>query len=282
MKEIDLKEVQSLITPRDKNSNKGSFGRLLIIAGSEKYPGAAALTVSGALRGGAGLVTLLGREKVFAKIFPLIPEAVLAPMERFNKKILENELMKSTAVVIGPGIGRGKEAFKTLKYVLSSYRGPLLLDADALNILSEKPKMLKTAVGTLVLTPHPGEMSRLSKKSILEIQSSREETAKEFALQNKLHLILKGNRTVVASSDGETFANTTGNAGMARGGSGDILSGLLGAFLAMGEDALSASKKAVFLHGLAGDIAAAEKTEHSMLPSDIIAAIPKAFKGITE
>ncbi|MBQ5321356.1 MAG: NAD(P)H-hydrate dehydratase [Oscillospiraceae bacterium] len=278
MKEILKEEI--IIPTRKKESHKGSYGRLLIIAGSENYPGAAALSTLAALRSGAGIVTLLSSERVISKIFPLIPEAVLEPMEKFNKKIIDRALMRSTAVVIGPGLG-GK-ALKTVKYVLKNYKGPLLLDADGINALKGNTDILKIKKGPMVLTPHPGEMARLLGKTVSEIEADREGIAADFSKNSGAHLVLKGHKTIVSAPSGEMAVNTTGNAGMARGGSGDVLSGILGAFLSLGEDIFSASKKAVFLHGLAGDIAAEEKTEHAMLPRDIIEAIPKAFKRITE
>ncbi len=278
MKEILKEEI--IIPTRKKESHKGSYGRLLIIAGSENYPGAAALSTLAALRSGAGIVTLLSSERVISKIFPLIPEAVLEPMEKFNKKIIDRALMRSTAVVIGPGLG-GK-ALKTVKYVLKNYKGPLLLDADGINALKGKTDILKIKKGPMVLTPHPGEMARLLGKTVSEIEADREGIAADFSKNSGAHLVLKGHKTIVSAPSGEMAVNTTGNAGMARGGSGDVLSGILGAFLSLGEDIFSASKKAVFLHGLAGDIAAEEKTEHAMLPRDIIKALPKAFKRITE
>ena len=278
MKEILKEEI--IIPTRKKESHKGSYGRLLIIAGSENYPGAAALSTLAALRSGAGIVTLLSSERVISKIFPLIPEAVLEPMEKFNKKIIDRALMRSTAVVIGPGLG-GK-ALKTVKYVLKNYKGPLLLDADGINALKGNTDILKIKKGPMVLTPHPGEMARLLGKTVSEIEADREGIAADFSKNSGAHLVLKGHKTIVSAPSGEMAVNTTGNAGMARGGSGDVLSGILGAFLSLGEDIFSASKKAVFLHGIAGDIAAEEKTEHAMLPRDIIEAIPKAFKRITE
>lgn len=276
MKEILKEDIN--ILKRNPEGHKGSFGRLLIIAGSENYPGAAALSTLAAMRSGVGLTTLLTENRVIDRIFPLIPEAVLCSMDKFSSALLEKELMKSTAVVLGPGLGRKKG--KLIKYVLKNYKGPLVLDADGINSIT--PDILKLKKGGIVLTPHEGEFSRLTGKPIAEISKNREKEAVSFSQKYGVHLILKGKGTIVSDPEGNAFINTTGSSALAKGGSGDVLSGLLGSFLAMGEDILSASKKAVFIHGLSGDIAAEEKGEHSVLARDVIAALPKAILALSE
>jgi NAD(P)H-hydrate epimerase len=276
MKEILKEDIK--ILKRNPEGHKGSFGRLLIIAGSENYPGAAALSTLAALRSGVGLTTLLTENKVIDRIFPLIPEAVLCSMDKFSSALLEKELMKSTAVVLGPGLGRKKG--KLIKYVLKNYKGPLVLDADGINAIT--PDILKLKKGGIVLTPHEGEFSRLTGKPIAEISKNREKEAVSFSQKYGVHLILKGKGTIVSDPEGNAFINTTGGSSLAKGGSGDVLSGILGSFLAMGDDILAASKKAVFIHGLSGDIAAEEKGEHSVLARDVIAALPKAILALSE
>ena len=276
MKEILKEDIK--ILKRNPEGHKGSFGRLLIIAGSENYPGAAALSTLAALRSGVGLTTLLTENKVIDRIFPLIPEAVLCSMDKFSSDLLEKELMKSTAVVLGPGLGRKKG--KLIKYVLKNYKGPLVLDADGINAIT--PDILKLKKGGIVLTPHEGEFSRLTGKPIAEISKNREKEAVSFSQKYGVHLILKGKGTIVSDPEGNAFINTTGSSALAKGGSGDVLSGILGSFLAMGDDILAASKKAVFIHGLSGDIAAEEKGEHSVLARDVIAALPKAILALSE
>ena len=276
MKEILKEDIK--ILKRNPEGHKGSFGRLLIIAGSENYPGAAALSTLAALRSGVGLTTLLTENRVIDRIFPLIPEAVLCPMDKFSGALLEKELMKSTAVVLGPGLGRKKG--KLIKYVLKNYKGPLVLDADGINAIT--PDILKLKKGGIVLTPHEGEFSRLTGKPIAEISKNREKEAVSFSQKYGVHLILKGKGTIVSDPEGNAFINTTGGSSLAKGGSGDVLSGILGSFLAMGDDILAASKKAVFIHGLSGDIAAEEKGEHSVLARDVIAALPKAILALSE
>jgi NAD(P)H-hydrate epimerase len=276
MKEILKEDIK--ILKRNPEGHKGSFGRLLIIAGSENYPGAAALSTLAALRSGVGLTTLLTENRVIDRIFPLIPEAVLCSMDKFSGALLEKELMKSTAVVLGPGLGRKKG--KLIKYVLKNYKGPLVLDADGINAIT--PDILKLKKGGIVLTPHEGEFSRLTGKPIAEISKNREKEAVSFSQKYGVHLILKGKGTIVSDPEGNAFINTTGGSSLAKGGSGDVLSGILGSFLAMGDDILAASKKAVFIHGLSGDIAAEEKGEHSVLARDVIAALPKAILALSE
>lgn len=276
MKEILKEDIK--ILKRNPEGHKGSFGRLLIIAGSENYPGAAALSTLAAMRSGVGLTTLLTENRVIDRIFPLIPEAVLCSMDKFSSALLEKELMKSTAVVLGPGLGRKKG--KLIKYVLKNYKGPLVLDADGINAIT--PDILKLKKGGIVLTPHEGEFSRLTGKPIAEISKNREKEAVSFSQKYGVHLILKGKGTIVSDPEGNAFINTTGGSSLAKGGSGDVLSGILGSFLAMGDDILAASKKAVFIHGLSGDIAAEEKGEHSVLARDVIAALPKAILALSE
>lgn len=276
MKEILKEDIK--ILKRNPEGHKGSFGRLLIIAGSENYPGAAALSTLAAMRSGVGLTTLLTENRVIDRIFPLIPEAVLCSMDKFSSALLEKELMKSTAVVLGPGLGRKKG--KLIKYVLKNYKGPLVLDADGINAIT--PDILKLKKGGIVLTPHEGEFSRLTGKPIAEISKNREKEAVSFSQKYGVHLILKGKGTIVSDPEGNAFINTTGSSALAKGGSGDVLSGILGSFLAMGDDILAASKKAVFIHGLSGDIAAEEKGEHSVLARDVIAALPKAILALSE
>ena len=276
MKEILKEDIK--ILKRNPEGHKGSFGRLLIIAGSEKYPGAAALSTLAAMRSGVGLTALLTENRVIDRIFPLIPEAVLCSMDKFSSALLEKELMKSTSVVLGPGLGRKKG--KLIKYVLKNYKGPLVLDADGINAIT--PDILKLKKGGIVLTPHEGEFSRLTGKPIAEISKNREKEAVTFSQKYGVHLILKGKGTIVSDPEGNAFINTTGGSSLAKGGSGDVLSGILGSFLAMGDDILAASKKAVFIHGLSGDIAAEEKGEHSVLARDVIAALPKAILALSE
>lgn len=276
MKEILKEDIK--ILKRNPEGHKGSFGRLLIIAGSENYPGAAALSTLAAMRSGVGLTTLLTENRVIDRIFPLIPEAVLCSMDKFSGALLEKELMKSTAVVLGPGLGRKKGIL--IKYVLKNYKGPLVLDADGINAIT--PDILKLKKGGIVLTPHEGEFSRLTGKPIAEISKNREKEAVSFSQKYGVHLILKGKGTIVSDPEGNAFINTTGGSSLAKGGSGDVLSGILGSFLAMGDDILAASKKAVFIHGLSGDIAAEEKGEHSVLARDVIAALPKAILALSE
>jgi NAD(P)H-hydrate epimerase len=199
-------------------------------------------------------------------------------MDKFSGALLEKELMKSTAVVLGPGLGRKKG--KLIKYVLKNYKGPLVLDADGINAIT--PDILKLKKGGIVLTPHEGEFSRLTGKPIAEISKNREKEAVSFSQKYGVHLILKGKGTIVSDPEGNAFINTTGSSALAKGGSGDVLSGILGSFLAMGDDILAASKKAVFIHGLSGDIAAEEKGEHSVLARDVIAALPKAILALSE
>ena len=279
--------VRSLILPRKKNSHKGDYGHVLVIAGSKNMTGAAVLCAHGALRSGAGLVTL-GTAK---SILPLItkklrPEAMTLPLEEAAGKIISKAADKAldfakkrkiSVMALGPGLGKGREITGFIKKIIHSARIPVILDADGLNAL--KSGDFKKAGADVVVTPHPGEMSRLSGLKAFEIQKARERTAKEFAAETGTTCVLKGSGTVV--SDGrKVYVNTTGNPGMAKGGSGDVLTGVIAALISQVREPrpLNAAICGVFLHGLAGDIAAREKTRMGMLPGDISESMPEASR----
>ncbi len=288
---LEINNMKGLILPREKTSHKGSFGRVLIIAGSKKFPGAAALSTLGALRSGAGIVELMTSKEVIDRIFPLIPEAIvnLVKVNRkgemkglFYKKKLKSVLEKVSVVVFGPGLGNNKTTRKFLKFLITKYDGTLVIDADGINALSRNIDILYKKKCDIILTPHPGEMARLGKTTAQNISLSREGIAEVFAKNYKITLVLKGNGTVVACENGDVFVNTTGSPALSSGGTGDVLAGMIGSLYAAGATKENAAKLGVFLHGLSGDLAAAAKGEHSTLPRDIIEFIPEAIKTITE
>ncbi len=288
---LEINNMKGLILPREITSHKGSFGRVLIIAGSRNFPGAAALSTLGALRSGAGIVELMTSKEVIDRIFPLIPEAIINPLKNnrkgeikafFYKKKLKPALKKASVVVFGPGLGNNKTTRKLLKFLITKYKGMLVVDADGINALSRNIDILYKKTCNIILTPHPGEMARLGKTTVENISLSREGIAEIFAKTYKVTLVLKGNKTVVACENGDVFVNTTGSPALSSGGTGDVLAGMIGSFFAAGATKENAAKLGVFIHGLAGDLVAAEKGEHSTLPRDIIEFIPKAIKIITE
>jgi NAD(P)H-hydrate epimerase len=284
---IKRETLLGLIAPRDKNSHKGNFGRVLIIAGSDNFPGAASLATEAALRSGVGIAELFTTERVANKIFSRTPCAILNIQKetfkkgiKYNKKKLLSALKKADAVVLGPGMKQGRDTLKILKTIVTKYNKTLIIDADGINMLSRNIDILSRKKCEIILTPHMGEMARLGKTDVQSIAVSREGIASVFAKNYGVTVVLKGADTVVAGKNGEVFVNTTGNPGLSRGGSGDVLSGVIGALSAAGQSPLNASRVGAFVHGLAADILVEEKTEQSMLPRDIIKALPRAFSGI--
>ncbi|MFA5311425.1 MAG: NAD(P)H-hydrate dehydratase [Candidatus Omnitrophota bacterium] len=269
---------------RRLKSNKGDFGRIFILAGSSQYSGAAILCSLAALRSGAGLVTLGVPQGINSAIIKIKPVEVMSlPLPEtkegslgisgFNK--VKTFLEKCNLAVIGPGLTQNTSTQKLLLKLLSKIHKPMVIDADGLNALAGHLNLLSNMH---VLTPHPGEMARLSGLSIGEIQGNRSEVAKKFAKKYKVTLVLKGHQTVVCDYSGNLYINKTGNPGMATAGSGDVLTGMIAAFMGQGLGAFEAAKFAVYLHGLAGDMAADEKTQISLIASDIIDKIPEAIQ----
>jgi len=275
---------------RKLNSHKGDFGHIFILAGSYRFSGAGLLCAESALRSGAGLVTLAVPEKIINAIIKVKPkEIMLLPLNQTEEgffsfksyKKIKDFLKKIDILVIGPGLGQHNSTQKLIRKIIMGIDKPLVLDADGINALVGHLKILSAIRYTLsarILTPHPGEMARLLGKSVEEIQRNRKNIAKSFSKSYNCILVLKGYKTVVAEPAGKIYINNTGNPGMATAGSGDVLTGIIASFLGQGLDAFSAVKYAVYLHGLAGDLAAKEKTQLGMIASDIIEKIPEAIK----
>ncbi|MCX5700217.1 MAG: NAD(P)H-hydrate dehydratase [Candidatus Omnitrophica bacterium] len=269
---------------RKVNSNKSDFGHIFILAGSVKFLGAAQLCAESALRSGAGLVTLGVPESLKSTLLKIKPkEVMILPLAEDKKgyfgvtgykKLLEF-LKKIDVLVIGPGLALERSTKLLVRNLVKTVKLPLVIDADGLNALTGYLEYLKQ--GTII-TPHPGEMARLIKKSVIYVQSNRKEVAKSFAKRHKIILVLKGNHTLVSNENGILFINKTGNPGMATAGSGDVLTGMIAAFLGQGLNAFASAKYAVYLHGLAGDLGAKEKTQISLIASDIIDKIPYALR----
>ena len=261
---------------RSANTHKGDYGKLFILAGSRGYTGAAALCAKAAVRGGAGLVTLAVPERVYAVLAVKCDEAIVRPWPEDDAALLE--MAKGCdAALIGPGLGLGKRTERLVPAFLRALECPVILDADGLNIISGHIDVLDERTGETVLTPHEGEFSRLT-GCPLPVRD-RVELARWFAQAHRCTLVLKGHRTVTAFPDGTCAVNPTGNPGMAKGGSGDVLAGLMAALVVQGiENAVPA---AVWLHGRAGDLAAEDKGEYGMTPSDMIEQIPYAIKEVT-
>lgn len=260
---------------RDAYSHKGDYGRLFILAGSRGYTGAAALCARAAVRGGAGLVTAAVPEDIYPIAAVKCDEAMVWPWEADDQALLDRAKGADVAL-IGPGLGQGERAERLVTALLRELECPVILDADGLNIVSRHINVLDERVGEAILTPHDGEFARLSGCS-LPIRDRRE-SARRFAQAHRCTLVLKGRRTISARPDGTCVVNSTGNPGMAKGGSGDALAGLMAALVVQGIP--NAVPAAVWLHGRAGDLAVADKGEYGMTPSDLIEQIPYAIKEV--
>jgi len=281
-----IKEYRALLPKRNPFMNKGDCGRVLVIAGSKGMTGAATLSALAALRSGAGLVTvgtpdseqpILAIKLTEAMTLPLpSKQGMLAPEAG---EIIIEKMQTNDVCVLGPGLGNAPELWQTVRMVLEQKK-PLVLDADGLNAISRHIDVLHAAKSQVVLTPHPGEMARLTGLSVEEIQQNREEVAAAFAKKWGITLLLKGKDTVIASPRGEVHINPTGNHGMASGGMGDVLSGVIGALLGQGLDGYQAAVLGAFLHGLSGDIAAAELGEFGMIAGDVLERLPRACLAI--
>jgi NAD(P)H-hydrate epimerase len=282
--------------PRPIAANKGSFGHVLVVGGSlgsaGGRSGAPSMTALAALRSGAGLVTAAVPAPALPLVAAIAPELMTFPLAATSAGCIAAGnlapeqvaalMAGKTVLAIGPGLGQSAETVKFTTGLLSATRLPAVIDADALNILATKPVLLaKLAKGrTLVLTPHPGEMARLGGVSVAEVQANRLETARGFAQRNGVTLVLKGARTLIAHPDGTVAVNTSGNPGMAKGGSGDLLTGLIAGLLAQfPNDAARAVEAAIYLHGLAADMAVREADEHTLLATDSLAQLARAFRS---
>lgn len=278
-------DVRPWLAPAPAQANKGDLGKLLLAAGSWGMAGACILAARAALRCGVGLVTLAVDHRIYPMVTQAVPEAVCLPLDWTSRRQESRErlcaaLERATACVLGPGLGELAEA--VCPTVLAHCAVPLLVDADGLNFAARHPEALEEAEAPLVLTPHPGEMARLCGDSIPEVQADRLGAAREKARETGAVVLLKGASTVICSPRGRTAANPTGNPGMAKGGSGDALSGIIGALLAQGVPAFEAAVTGAYLHGLAGDLAAARLGQRSLLPSDLIDELPRALQKVPE
>ncbi len=280
---VKIKEYSYLTVPRPtvkkrlKNSHKGTYGTALLICGSYGMCGAQILSARACAVSGVGIVKSVVCERNYTALCTALPEAVTVPVSTsqngamvIDDNTLKSLIDESDALLIGCGIGKSEEAKKLVKRTLQIANIPVIIDADGINAVSKDINIIRTVKAPVILTPHPAEMARLCGTDVKDIESNRCLYAKRFAMQNDCVLVLKGANTIVAAPDGRVFFNTTGNAGMATGGSGDVLSGMIVARLAKGENALNSALSSVWLHGKAGDLAANRLTQNSLLPSDII------------
>ena len=285
---LTREDVRGLIEPRAADSHKGDFGRVLIVAGSRGKTGAAHLAGMGALRAGAGLVTIATPASCLPIVASLAPELMTEALgEDRQGQVVEGALDRvlgftQDVIACGPGLGRGAGASAFVRALLDRAESPLVLDADALTVLADDPgRLIGREERDVIITPHPGEMARLIGSSTDEVQTHRIEVATDFATTHKVYVVLKGHRTIVATPEGRVFINPTGNAGMATGGTGDVLTGMISAFLAQLLDAEAACRLGAFLHGAAGDLAQESEGEIAMTATDVLAHIGGAILDLT-
>ncbi len=275
-----------VLEKRDKNGHKGSYKTAMSVCGSYGMSGAALMSSEAALRSGIGIMKTAVIPENYEILARSLPESVLIPCEskggrysRGSLPLLREGLKGAAALLIGCGLSVTPDtAYITRELALSS-RVPVIIDADGINAVADDIEFIKQMKAPLVLTPHSGEMSRLCGRTVTEIEADRIGTARDFALKWGAHLVLKGANTLVATPEGKILVNMNGNAGMATGGSGDVLSGIMLTCLAQDSDITRAVSKAVYLHGAAGDIAAEHFGETSLLPRDMIAALPSLLKN---
>jgi len=279
--------MRELIAPRTPDSHKGDFGRVLIIAGSRGKTGAAHLAGIGALRSGAGLVTVATPSCCLPIVAAMAPEYMTEALEETADGLHPDGVdrvldVARDVIALGPGIGQGTSTRHFVRALVDRATTPLVIDADGLNALSEDPdKLLGREGRDVIITPHPGEMARLVGMSTAEVQASRLEIARNFAVAHHVYVVLKGHRTVIATPDEKVFINPTGNPGMATGGTGDVLTGMVAAWLAQLLDAEAACKLAVYLHGMAGDLTEADEGEVAMTAGDLAGHIGDAILELT-
>lgn len=274
---LNLKTVLQMLPTRTPESHKGSYGKVLAVCGSSPYRGAAVLSVMGALRTGAGLVTLAAPECVAAAAAARIPEAIFLP-DAAQERILE-EVSRSEVCLLGCGLSADADMAQLAKKALDASMGVVVLDAGALCSLADDISAITAFAQSqpLIVTPHPGEMARLCRCSVEDIEKERTSCALDFALSTGAITVLKGHETLIACPDGTLYENLTGNAGLARGGSGDILAGMIAGLAAQGMSAEHAAAAGVFLHGLSADRCAARLSMQGMLPSDILTDLCNIF-----
>lgn len=272
---------------RKVNSHKGDYGHIFILAGCARFSGAALLCAHAAMRAGAGLVTLGVPESIHPAIIKnKIKEVMTLPLPETKEgglslkalKEIRYFLKKADVLIIGPGLGQERSTYTLVRKVIQINVLPTIIDADALGALRENLNLLKKYHGKIILTPHEKEFSNLFKVNLKLVKKNRKFIAKKYAKYYNNIIVLKGHRTIVTGGANQIYINKTGNPGMATAGSGDVLSGIIGAFLGQGLDTFKAAKFATYIHGLAGEIGAKDKTQMGLIASDIIERIPDAIK----
>lgn len=285
---VTLTDILPFCRERSFDRHKGTAGKILVVGGSTGLTGAPCLTAKSALRTGGGTVTIASSTGLNDILESKLVEVMTKPLSQNTDRSISSKatvplvkmLEQYDVLALGPGLGKNTDTGKLVRNLLRKVKKTIVLDADGLNLISKNPEILKEKKGALVVTPHPGEMSRLIGCSIAEVQKNRVGTALKFAKKYKTITLLKGARTVIALPSGEVFINSTGNPGMATAGAGDVLTGMIASIIGQGFEPEKAVVYGAFIHGLAGDFAKEEKGEHGLVASDIISKIPAAILSI--
>ncbi|MCD6086958.1 MAG: NAD(P)H-hydrate dehydratase [Candidatus Hydrothermae bacterium] len=284
---VEEDDVREILPVRLGNEHKGDVGRVLVIAGSRGFTGAASLTSMASMRMGAGLTYLAIPESLNPILEAKVTEVITLPVAEVDGSISEDAVDrlldegKYDSIAIGPGLSRKESAVRAVSRLLEKYRGPLVIDADGVWALKGKLELLKGREVPPILTPHPGELGHLLDLTPDEINRRRMEVASEFAVKHGVVLVLKGAPTVIGTPGGFLWINTTGNPGLASGGTGDVLTGMIASLLAQGVPPVESAIAGVYLHGLAGDLAAADLSEYSLMAGDLLDYIPDAINFLT-
>lgn len=290
---ITARDIAPLIGPRPLAANKGNFGHVLVVGGSVGKAGSVAMAGMAGLRTGAGLSTVATPKSVLATVAGFHPEVMTEPLDEtaagtISSLPLESGAMDAlikgkTVLAVGPGISRNPETSEFVRSLVTKCKTPLVLDADGLNAFEGRAGELNGKGRSLVITPHPGEMARLVASTVAAVQRDRINVARSFAREHELIVVLKGHRTLIAQPDGTVWVNTTGNPGMATGGTGDILTGMVAGMTAQNPEHIAeAVTAAVHLHGLAGDVACESMGEHSLVATDLLKALPQGFRRVRD
>ena len=284
---VEEDDVREILPVRLGNEHKGDVGRVLVIAGSRGFTGAASLTSMASMRMGAGLTYLAIPESLNPILEAKVTEVITLPVAEVDGSISEDAVDrlldegKYDSIAIGPGLSRKESAVRAVSRLLEKYRGPLVIDADGVWALKGKLELLKGREVPPILTPHPGELGHLLDLTPDEINRRRMEVASQFAVKHGVVLVLKGAPTVIGTPGGFLWINTTGNPGLASGGTGDVLTGMIASLLAQGVPPVESAIAGVYLHGLAGDLAAADLSEYSLMAGDLLDYIPDAINFLT-
>lgn len=287
---LNLQSAKAMLPERDINGNKGTFGKVLLICGSKNMVGCCALATEGALRSGAGLVTLAFPDVLYNPLTSRLTENLFLPLPSDDRGCIDYTAVgtilyaaeKADVVMVGCGIGTGFAPSLITTSLVENCSKPLILDADSINCLSECPNYLKKAKSPILLTPHPGEMARLTGKTIDEIESDRLKTVVNFCEEYNVNLLLKGHETIICNSEADSvYVNKTGNTGLSKGGAGDLLSGIItGLTPAFNGDLFKSAVIGAFVHGMSADVLKGEFSEYSMLPTDCAKALPRVYSMI--